>query len=323
MRDEITRRAAPAFRQSGASRGLVRANFATLLFGLAGVLGALSGLPAPIITFSRALFAGATLGVVALFTRAPLRPRSRRDLMRLITQGLLLALHWTAFFESIAVSNIAIGLLAFSCFPLFTAAFEPLLLSQRPRLVEIAAALLILPGVYLLTPHLTLTDHATQGVLWGLLAGATFALLSVINRGLTWSYSPLTISLYQDGVAAVALLPVLALTPWRAALNPRTLAILLALGVVCTALAHTLFIASLRDIRAQIASLIAALEPVWGIAFALAFLSQRPTPRILGGGALIVLASALPALAALREPTPTNSTRRPPTHTRSHSAAPE
>ena len=282
-------------------RGVVSVNIATLFFGLAGVLGKLSGLPAPTITLGRVLFAGITLGILAALTRAPLRPRSRRDLALLVFQGLILAIHWTAFFQSIAVSSVAIGLLSFSSFPLFTAALEPLLLGQRPRRIEIAASLLILPGVYLLAPRISLADHATQGVLWGLLAGATFALLSVINRGLTQRYPALTIGLYQDTVAAIALLPTLAFFPLRAALSPRDLLILVTLGTVCTALAHTLFIAGLKDIRAQVASLIAALEPVWGIGFALALLSEVPSALTLLGGALILLATALPGLASLRD----------------------
>src|SRR5207249_12019812 len=42
-------------------RGLLFANVAVLFFGLAGVLGKLSVLPAPLIVFGRAFFAGLVL----------------------------------------------------------------------------------------------------------------------------------------------------------------------------------------------------------------------------------------------------------------------
>lgn len=280
-------------------RGLISANTATLFFGLAGVLGKLSGLPAPLITLGRTIFAAAALAIWAGASGVSLRPRARRDVALLILQGLILAVHWTAFFQAIVVSNVAIGLLAFSSFPLFTAALEPLVLHQRPRLPEIFAAVLILPGIYLLVPSFSLANHATQGVLWGLLAGATFALLSVINRGLSARYPSVTLSLYQDGIAALALLPTLLFLPVAGVFDPRSLLILAALGLFCTALAHTLFIASLRDITAQLASIIAALEPVWGVAFAWLLLAEAPTPRTLVGGALIVGATLLPGVVAL------------------------
>jgi drug/metabolite transporter (DMT)-like permease len=217
----------------------------------------------------------------------------------LVVQGVILALHWTAFFQAIVVSNVAIGLLAFSSFPLFTAALEPLILRQRPSLPETLAALLILPGIALLIPSFTLDSTVTQGVLWGLLAGATFALLSVLNRGLTSRYPSVMISLYQDGIAALILFPTAFLLPASRALTPSTILILAALGVFCTALAHTLYIASMRDITAQLASVIAALEPVWGVVFAWFTLNEAPTARTLLGGALIVGATLLPGLLAL------------------------
>lgn len=283
-------------------RGLVNVNIATVFFGLAGTLGKLSGLPAPAITLGRVVFAGAALAIWAAAARVSLRPHARRDLGLMAAQGVVLAIHWTSFFQAIVVSNVAIGLLSFSSFPLFTAGLEPLLLRQRPRLSEVVAAILILPGIFLLVPQFSLGNSVTQGVLWGLLAGATFALLSVVNRSLSSRYPSVTISLYQDAIAALALLPTVFLAHATGSLSAQSLLILVALGVFCTALAHTLFIAGLRDITAQLASVMAALEPVWGIFFGWMLLAEAPTARTLIGGALIVGAALLPGTVALARP---------------------
>jgi drug/metabolite transporter (DMT)-like permease len=229
-----------------------------------------------------------------LVRRVDMRAHSRRDLALLVGQGVLLALHWTAFFASIAVSNVAIGLLAFSSFPLFTAMLEPLMLHQHANRLQVIAALIILPGIYLLVPSLSFNNRATLGVILGLLAGATFALLSVINRGLGASYASLTISLYQDGVATLVLLPTLFFLPTGALFTLHELGILLLLGIGCTALAHTLFIMGMRDITAQLASLFGSLEPVWGIIFALFLLGEIPSTRTLLGGGIILAATVAP-----------------------------
>jgi len=279
-------------------RGLVFANVAVLLFGLAGVLGKLSVLPAPLIVFGRAFFAGLVLLAVCWFQHISLRPKRPQDGFLLLGQGVLLALHWTAFFQAINVSNVAIGLLSFSSFPLFTAMLEPLLLRQRPSRIQIVAALLILPGIYLLVPSFSLQNQTTLGVMWGVLSGASFALLSVTNRWLGRTYSSLMISLYQDGIAAIVLLPAFFLTAAGSFWTPHALLILLILGVVCTALAHTLFIASMRDITAQSASLLASLEPVWGIFFGVLLLGAIPTASTLLGGAIILGATLLPGIVA-------------------------
>lgn len=277
-------------------RGLASVHIAVLFFGLSGVLGKLTGLPAPLIVLGRVVFASLALGVVARARHITLAPRRRRDLVVLAAQGVLLALHWTVFFQSINISSVAVGLLSFSTFPLFTAAIEPALLRQRPRAAQLVAAVAILPGVYLLVPSFSLDNRVTAGVAWGLAAAATFALLSVSNRWLRRSYASVTISLYQDGMAALVLLPTLLLLHPATLIQPRTLLILLALGLLCTALAHTLFIDGLGSVSAQAASLIASLEPIWGIVFALALLGEIPAPRTLAGGAIIVAATALPAL---------------------------
>ncbi|HET8845987.1 MAG TPA: EamA family transporter, partial [Ktedonobacteraceae bacterium] len=295
------------FTQVKSLQGLAFANVAVLCFGLAGVLGKLSALPAPTIVFGRTFFAGLVLLAVCWFRRVPLRAKRSRDSFLLVGQGLLLAFHWTAFFQAINVSNVAIGLLSFSSFPLFTAALEPLLLHQRPGRTQIVAALLILLGIYVLVPSFTLQNTTTLGVLWGVLAGASFALLSVTNRWLGRTYSSLMISLYQDGIAAIVLIPALFFTPIGAFRAPHELLILLLLGVVCTALAHTLFIASLNTITAQTASLLASLEPVWGILFGVILLGNIPTASTLIGGALIVGAILVPGIVALLWPSVNNT----------------
>ncbi len=329
-------------KQAGRWQGPLSANIAVLFFGVAGVLGKLSTLPSPLIVLGRVFFASPVLLALCLAQRLPLRPRRTRDGFMLCGLGVLLAVHWTTFFQSIEVSNVAIGLLSFSSFPLFTAAFEPLLLHQYPSRIHIIASLLILPGIYLLVPSFTLQNQTTLGVLWGVLSGATFALLSVANRGLLLQYpqtdrgketlnsSPLStiqqssvyqekpktasasasgerypslvISLYQDGVATIILLPTLFLVPIGSLWEPRELFILLFLGVICTALAHTLFITSLRHMTAQAASLVASLEPVWGIVFGIVLLQEFPTVTTLVGGILIIGAVLLPAMLAFVMP---------------------
>ena len=281
-------------REQRPGRGLLASNIAVLLFGLAGVLGKLSMLPAPLIVLGRVFFAGIVLGGVVLARRVDMRAHNRRDLALLIGQGVLLAVHWTAFFASINVSNVAIGLLAFSSFPLFTAGLEPLLLKQRANRVQIAAALVILLGIYLLVPSFSLANAVTLGVVLGLFAGATFALLSVVNRGLGASYPSLTISLYQDRIAALVLLPTLLFLPTTGLFTLREIGILLLLGIACTAIAHTLFIAGMRDITAQLASLFGSLEPVWGVLFALFLLGEVPSERTLLGGGIILAATIAP-----------------------------
>lgn len=171
-----------------------------------------------------------------------------------------------------------------------------MLLREQVSRIQLVAALLILPGTLLLVPSFSLGDHATVGVLWGLGAAATFALLSITNRHLTGTYPSITISLYQDVVAALVLLPLVTSTLHAQVMTVRSAVLLLIIGILCTAVAHTLFVAGLRTMSAQLASLLAALEPVWGIAAALLLLHQIPTSRTIGGGVVILTACLVPGV---------------------------
>jgi drug/metabolite transporter (DMT)-like permease len=85
------------------------------------------------------------------------------------------------------------------------------------------------------------------------------------------------------------------------ALTGRDLALLAGLGIVCTALAHTLFIEGMKGVGARTASVLSALEPVYGILLALVFLKESPSLRTVSGGA-VVLAAALAATFRARRP---------------------
>ena len=62
------------------------------------------------------------------------------------------------------------------------------------------------------------------------------------------------------------------------------------LGVFCTGLAHSLFVASLTVVKARTAAVVFAMEPVYGITVAWLLFGENPTLRMLIGGAVIVVA---------------------------------
>ena len=140
-----------------------------------------------------------------------------------------------------------------------------------------------------------------QGLAWGLVSGFTFALLAVLNRRLVREPARgRRRVLAEPHGGAVPPAVRVGESVRRSAPSARaTSCCILVLGLVCTALAHTLFIAGLRDVSAHTASVIAALEPVYGIALAVLLLGEIPSVRTLAGGALIVGA----AFVATRYPT--------------------
>ena len=69
---------------------------------------------------------------------------------------------------------------------------------------------LVLPaGVGITIPDFTLANQTTVGILWGLVSALAYAVLSLANRYLSGRYEARTICLYEQGTAAVVLLPAL------------------------------------------------------------------------------------------------------------------
>jgi drug/metabolite transporter (DMT)-like permease len=262
---------------------------AVALFGFAGLFGKWLALSPVAIVLGRTAIAAVALGIFRLRSheRAPFD-------VRLIANGVVLALHWLAFFAAIQVSTVAIGMLGYASFPLFTLAAERVFLARRLRRREGVTALLVTGGLVLLVPELSLSNPVVQGLAWGLVSGFTFALIVVMNRRWTASRTAIDIAFWQNLLAAMVLFPFMWAAPWEiGSIGAREIVLLLVLGLVCTAFAHTLFIGALAVVSAHTASVIAALEPAYGIVLALAFLGEVPGPRTLAGGALIVAAAVV------------------------------
>jgi drug/metabolite transporter (DMT)-like permease len=273
----------------GKTKSLIEIHLAVLLFGLAGLFGKFVSLPSIIIVLGRVFFASIALGIVLSVTKQSFKLKALKDYIYLGILGIILAIHWTTFFQSIKVSTVAVGLLSYSTFPVFTTFIEPLIFREKLLRRNVILAFVTLFGVALIIPKFELANNITQGVIWGTISGFTFAILSILNRKLVKKYSGLIIAFYQDGIASLALLPFFFLVSPQ--FQVRDILLLILLGVLLTALSHTLFIRGLATIKAQLASIIASLEPVYGVLFAFLFLHEIPALRTLIGGGFILVAT--------------------------------
>ncbi|CAD5377266.1 Permease of the drug/metabolite transporter (DMT) superfamily [Pseudomonas sp. OF001] len=273
---------------------LLAVHLGALLFGLTGVFGKLAEAAPLAITAGRAAFAVLALGLfLALARNASAGRPSLRQLALLVLGGLLLGAHWLTFFHAVKVSGVAIATLGFASFPAFTLLLEGLLFRERLRAGEFAVVGLVCLGLVLVTPQFELASQASQGLLWAVLSGLLFALLSLTNRVSARGIEPAQAALWQNLTIALCLLPLTA--PQLPAIAPLDWLWLALLGVLCTGLAHSLFVSSLRVLKARTAAVVFAMEPVYGIFFAWLLFAEIPSLRILGGGALIVLATFVSA----------------------------
>ncbi len=270
---------------------LLAIHFGALMFGLSGVFGKLADSTPLIITLGRAGFAVVALLLAARFLRSGGTAPSPRQRAGLLLGGLLLGGHWLTFFIAVKTAGVGIATLGFASFPAFTVLLEGVLFRERTRPVEFGMVALVCVGLLLVTPQFDLASERTLGLIYGILSGLMFALLSLLNRAVTRGVDPVQAALWQNCIILLCLLPLSwSSLPAVPAMDWLWLALL---GVLCTGLAHSLFVASLKVLKARTTSVIFSLEPVYGIAIAWWLFNEQPSLGMLAGGALIILASVI------------------------------
>lgn len=271
--------------------GPIRIHSAVLLFGLAGLFGKSLTISPLTIVAGRTFFATLFILLLQLISRDKKRGAEKPVCIKFLLLGFLLALHWVTFFKAIQLSTVAIGLLTYATYPIFVALIESLFLKTRLALLDLVMVLAVVCGLVLIIPEYRLSSSITIGALYGTISGLTFALLTVFNRQYVQHFSAFTIAGWENAGAFLLLLPMV----WRSipALNFNQMTQLIFLGIFCTAGAHTLFIQGLHSVKAQTASIIATLEPVYGILLAFLIIGEMPTLRTIAGGAIIVVTSVV------------------------------
>ena len=141
------------------TRNLVEIHLSVVLFGLTGLFGKFISLPAPHIVLGRVFFASVSMGLYFLFRKKDVRLARGADYAAMAAVGAVLALHWTAFYLSVKLSTVAIGVLTFAAYPIFVTFLEPFFFREKLRGADVLAAFVMFGGVLLVVPR---TGAATR-----------------------------------------------------------------------------------------------------------------------------------------------------------------
>ena len=74
----------------------------------------------------------------------------------------------------------------------------------------------------------------------------------------------------------------------KASITKLDLFALIFLGVICTAVAHSIYVSSLKKVKVQTAGIISGMESVYSIIFAIFLLHEIPGVKELLGGVIIL-----------------------------------
>ncbi len=252
-------------------RAYLELHIAVFLFGFTAILGELIQLSALVMVWWRVLITSLSLLLIVRL-RTFFGKLSAPDILRFMGIGVLVALHWVAFYGSIKLANASVALVAFATTSLFTSIIEPILLRTRIKLYEVILGLLVIPGMILIVNNIDLS--LMKGLWVGLLAALLAALFATLNKMWIRGADEKGVTLLELGSAWLFLclvLPVVMLTQeeplvfWPSALDWLYL---LLLALLCTTLAYVLALRSLRYLSAFASNLSVNMEPVYGIILA-------------------------------------------------------
>jgi drug/metabolite transporter (DMT)-like permease len=260
---------------------------ATLFISTSGVLGKYIAMPVEVIIWFRAAIAMVFIYLYCQYKKIDLTIKSSKDYKPFFISGVLMALHWITYFYALKLSNVALGVLSLYTFPIIIALLEPLFFKVKFNPIYILLGLMVLTGLFILTPEFNIESTQVKGILFGVFSAFCYAIRVLILKQYVANYNGSMLMFYQTLIITILLVPTLFFMDVSGL--ETQFPYLLLLAFLTTAIGHSLMLHSLKFFSASTASIISSLQPVFGIILAFFFLQEVPTIDTFWGGSLILL----------------------------------
>lgn len=259
-------------------------NLSTMIICTSAVIARYMNIDPKLAIFGRALTALPALYLLMVFRKEKLVYR-RENLKVLVTTGVLFCLHWILYFWSLALTNVAVGVITIFTYPIWTVLLEPFILKTKFDKVNLILAFALVVGVYILVP-----PEPSNAMFWGISSGigsaVVYAFRNILSKSLITAYSGFQLTFFQISVVAIILLFFIKPGEWAILWDNKYM--LLLLGAFTSALGHGLMVHSLKYFNPGEAGIMASLQPVYSIILGYFVLRELPNGNVLMGGAIIL-----------------------------------
>lgn len=270
-------------------KSLISLHLTVALLGATALFSKIIPLSATDITFGRSIVAFVVLALIVKITGSSLKLNNRKDYFVALGLGLLMAAHWVSYFAAMQYSTISVGMIALFTFPVITVLLEPFF--EKIRLVwqDLVSALVVLVGIFLVVPDVSLENDVTLGISVGIFSAFLYALRNLCHRKYFSHYSGAHAMTYQTLVIFICLLFFTSDELYDA--EPLTYLWLAVLGIFLTAIPHALIASSLKHLRVKTFSLVACMQPFYGVILAILVIGETPNWQTIVGGLLVISAA--------------------------------
>lgn len=244
-----------------------------LIWGATAILGKLISVSPFGLVLYRTAIAAAGIYMIIWFQKIDYR-LPRKELIKILATGILIALHWMTFFLAARLANISICLAGIATTSFWTSFIDPLINRRKIKFYEPILGALSVVGIALV---FNASFDQFLGLSVAILSAILASTFTVINGRLIAKQNHYTISMYEMlGAALTTLLAVPIAMTWDGASWPTHLmlagwdwAYILFLSLVCTVFAYSLGVKLMKQLTAFSINLTINLEPVYGILMAL------------------------------------------------------
>lgn len=277
---------------SAVSRANWQIHFCVVLWGFTAILGKLISLGTLSLVWWRMLLVTGALVLVPRFWRG-LSALSPRMIAIYAGIGMVVSLHWLAFYGSIRLANASVAATCLAMSPVFLAFIEPFMVGRRFDMRELLFGVACIPGVALVvggTP-----TEMRLGIVVGVLGALLVSIFASLNKRFIGNSDALTVTGLEIGAGLLlmtAISVVMASDTVFVLPSVRDASLLAVLAMGCTLLPFAVSLAALRHVSAFSATIALNMEPVYAIVLAIVLLGeQRELSPSFYLGVAIVLAA--------------------------------
>ncbi len=241
---------------------------------------------------ARFIIASVILGGLALLPKNRVRLQ-KRDIAAVAVSGFLgitcyvvlqnIAMQWT---------SASSATLIIASYPIITLILETIIYKTKLNGFKALGILIAIAGVVVLS--YVKAEARQQGELLGsillVVAGVAWAFYNFLTKRVVNRYPPITLLFYQTlfGTLCLILLSLTERESW-AAPTALSFAMVLFLGVFCSALAFLLYNLGLKKLSPTSVTSMLNLVPIFGVFFSWVLLGEQVSARKFIGGAIVIL----------------------------------
>ena len=269
---------------------------ASILWGTMGILAKLSfeyGIHPETLIALRLAISFSTLSVIlAIFSRDSLKIQKADLLLFLVFGVLAIAFQRVSYFYAVNLTTATVAAILFYTYPVFVALLAPLFLKEKITSGELLAIALAFLGVAFVVKvyDISSLNANLPGIISGLVSSLLFVLYFMMTKKFRNRYASWTLTLYGDGVGALALSPIIFLSIPQVKGFPMQLWLLiLAIAWVPSLLAYLLYSYALKYVKASKGSILSVMEPLSAAIFSAPLLGENLEKLQIMGMALALM----------------------------------